>query len=105
MGVAANVQLGRMLLNGLAHLRDVSARVSTDVNDENRDGFAIKPQDLGVTMPDLGTINISINGFKRFEIAEPVGNGHIPDIAGMPDLIAIFKERKELFIQEAMRVR
>ena len=66
--------------------------------------FAHKNQLFRKFNSDIGSVYIAINTFKRLERFKPV-NDPFPKIAGVPDLITIFKMIKNGFIQVTMRIR
>jgi hypothetical protein len=55
-------------------------------------------------MPQIGSIDISINAAQGFESGECIYDFDRPKVSCMPDLIYLLKMFKDFLIQVAMRV-
>jgi hypothetical protein len=66
--------------------------------------FALKTHGFRVPMPQLWSIDISINAAQGFELGECIHYFDRPKVPCMPDLIYLLKMFKNFLIQVAMRV-
>jgi len=66
--------------------------------------FTAKPQVFGKKVPDLRPIDIAVNAFQRFKGLQLFNHLQTAEIAGMPNLIALFKVFKNGVVEVAVGV-
>lgn len=66
--------------------------------------FAIKPQVFGIGLANVGAVNIAVNAFQWLKGSQLIGDFHIAKIAGMPNLVAVFKMFENGVIEVAVGI-
>ena len=104
MRMPAYKQLRWLSVYFTLHQRTVFIRVSANVRYPNIDVFTIKPQMLRKVLPDLGSVDISVNALQRFKGGKLFGHLQTTEIAGVPYLVAVFKMFKNRIVEIAVGV-
>ena len=68
------------------------------------DAFGLPAQFFRIGVPDVGPVDIPIDPAQGFESSQPLSERQRAEIAGMPDLVAIFEMPEDVFVQEMMGV-
>ena len=104
VGVPADVQVGFLLLQDVPNLRQIMPWVTPDVGHVYMYVLHLEKQVLGVLQSDDMVVDIAMNSSKRFEGFELFGGFNVADVAGMPYLVNVLEEIKDLGDDDAMRV-
>ena len=104
MGVAADEELRFVFRDQGFDPGIIAGWVAPDMGHEDLHFFAGEEQVLGKVGADLLAIDIAVDTAQGFEFTQFISKGHIPEIAPMPDLIAVLEMMRHLFIQEAVGV-
>jgi len=104
MRMAADKQLRRLSVYFTLYKRTVPAGITADMRHPDIYVFTIKSQVFGKNLADILAVNIAINTFQRFKSSESINYLHTAEIAGMPDLVAVFEMFKNRIIEVAVGV-
>ena len=56
-------------------------------------------------MPDFLRVDVAVDTSQRLEFAQFFGDFHVPEIAGVPDFIAVGEDFKDIRIEKTVGVR
>jgi hypothetical protein len=104
MRVSTDKQSWRLSVYFTPYSRTVFSGVAAYVRHPNVYVFALKSEVLGIGFSYLFAVNIAVNPFKRLKGGQAVGHVYIAKIAGMPNLVAIFKMFENGIVQKAVGI-
>lgn len=94
----------RVLTNILMNALIVPARIAADMCYPNVKSFTVKALVEWIALAEVCAVDIAINGTKRFEGFELVGEFDRADVSGVPYFVAFLEVLEDLFIKVAMCV-
>ena len=104
VGVTADEQTRPQPLDFLPRTAVVIAGVSSDVGHVDCDALAIPNEVFGNFKTELRTVNISINTTDWLEGPEPGENVDRPEVARVPDLVALGEMPENSVVQKSVCV-
>ena len=104
MRMTADEQLGMEAADSLPCAPVVIARIPADVRHVDGDTLAIPDELLGKISTQFRTVNIPVYAPEQPESPEPIENVDSPEVARVPDLIAIGEMPEHGVVQKSVRV-
>ena len=101
----ADVELGLFFLEEDPNLGHIMSGIASDVGHIDVDIFHLEEQVLWVLQAYDMVVDVAMNSPQRLEGCELFGGFNVPDVAGMPYLIHVLEEIKDLRDEGSVGIR
>src|SRR5882757_4379447 len=105
MRMPAYKQLRRVCINFRLYLCTIPIRITANMRYPNIHVFTFKSQVFRIGYSYVSAIYIAVNAPEWLKGSKLVCYFNITEIAGMPDLVAVFKVFKNRIVKVAVRIR